>query len=415
MLIMILSAQKILRISQMFESRNSNRMHVLNKFLEMSKKRKIIITSFNNDLKNSFNIFKDLSIDLKFNEINHSKMLRKIFSPDTNDIGDKEYLNIFVKLIEKIKGINLLNLFCNTFYVDREVGRKSEIKESGGIDIFIYNENYSIIIENKITQRAGDQDNQLARYYKISKELKKTPVAIIYIPFYYQDPPLNDYTEDYRKYINKIKELLVIIPAIDPINGNDLTHGFLDKCSEYAKNMKNYTACVCLDQYSKFIKSKGDVDKMAKNEDMKFIEKVFSDMELKQTIEDIVEIWGNRPNIIAEIFLEYLKTDLNFTIISGYCGKMIDDDVFIYFHNDYQIGFGSIKGKFNKIKSAGKNIITEKDNIINFSGEDAFWIYGKLKQELFNNNIIEMKKKFSDIIKMLEDEMREILKMSNFA
>jgi len=409
--------QKCLKISQILEKRHNNRIHTVNNYLEMSKKRKKIIDSFNNDLENCFNIFMDLSIDSKFNEINHSKMLTKIFSPDTKDIGDREYLKIFIGLIEKIKGKEIVNKFTDSFFVEREVGRKSNINESGGIDIFISDKNHSIIIENKITQKAGDQENQLARYLVISEELHKESVAIIYMPFYYQLPPLHNYTDKYINYINTINELLVVIPALDPIEGNDLTHGFLDKCSEYAKSINNITASVCLDQYSKFIKSKGDVNKMAMNEDKKFIQEILSDRELRKTIEDISQLWNDRMNIISNILLDQLKNDFDFKIVTGnFYGKKINEDIFIYYHpNNFQFGFGSITGKLDKIKEELISIINAKKDFIDFDNANSFWVWGKLKQNLFDGDFNDIKKNLCLIIKEFEEEINEKLIVSNFA
>jgi len=406
--------QNCLKISQIFEKRYNNRISIANKYMEMSKRRRKIIESFNNDSKTSFNIFMDLSIDSNFNEINHSKMLAKIFSSDTKDIGNKEYLRIFIELIEKIKRKEIINKFTNSFCVEKE---KSGITESGRIDIFISDKDYSIIIENKITQKAGDQENQLARYYVISEELDKEPVAIIYIPFYYQLPPIYNYTDDYKKYIDTIKDLLVVIPALDPIEKNDLTHGFLDKCSEYAKSINNITAYVCLDQYSKFIKSKGEVDKMAMNEDKKFIQEVLSDKELRKTIEDIVQIWNERPNIIPYIILDQLINDFGFKIVKdNRYGKMINEDVFIFYHTwKFQFGFGSINGKLDNIKNELKNIFLTKKDIIDSGAEDSSWVWGLLKQNLFDGDFNDIKNNLSSIINKFEEEVREILRVSNNA
>jgi len=411
------SKQELMEISRIFEKRYSNRIHTIKKYPEMSRRRREIIENFNNDLKTSFNIFMDLSIDSKFNEINHSKMFAKIFSPDTKDIGDKEYLRIFIELIEKIKRKKIKNQFTDSFCVDREAGRTSDINESGGIDIFISDENFSIIIENKITQKAGYPDNQLARYLLISEELHKEPVAIVYMPFYYQLPPLYRYTGEYKELVETIIDLLVIIPALDPLEGNDLTHGFLDKCSIHAKSVNNMTACVCLDQYSKFIKSKGDAYKMAMNEDKKFVRDVLSDRELRHTVEDIVQIWGDRMNTIANILLDELIKDFDFKIVKdSFYGKMIDDDIFIYYHTyKFQFGLGSIGGKLEDIKTELESFIATKKDIIDFKNGDSYWFRGELKKNLFDGDFDEIKTNLSSIIESFEEEIREILKMSKIA
>lgn len=439
---------------QLFRDRYNNRLNVINYSLEMSKKRREIIEKFDNDSKASFNIFQNLSIDSNFNEINHSRMLEKIFSTDdTNkDINDKEYLNIFIRLIEKIKKEKIKNQFENSFYVIREFGRnksikeRARIKERGAIDIFIYNDKNSIIIENKITQKAGDKDDQLARYYLISRQFKRPPVAIIYMPFYHKVPPYN-YTGKYEKYIKTIRDLVVIIPALDPIDGNDLTHGFLDECSKYAKSINNITACVCLDQYSKFIKSKGDGNEMATNEDKKFIENILSNEELRKetedifeiwnksetkrkndenkfidyvnsndelrkTIEDIVEIWNKREELIGYILLDHLHNNFGFNRVKdGFFGKMINKDIFVYFDSNFQFGYGSINGKLEKIKNKLKNIITNRSEVMDFNNySDSSWVFGDLKKDLFYGDINEKKKKLTSLVRTFEKEIRGVLK-----
>jgi hypothetical protein len=362
----------------------------------MSKQRNKILQDCKNELDKSFNIFRDLSIDSKFNEINHSKMLKKIFSSDTPDICDKEYLNIFIRLIEKIKETEIGQYFDNGFSVETEVGRKNNIKESGGIDIFISDNEYCIIIENKITGKAGDKENQLARYYRIAKELKKEPLAIVYMPFYFNRPPINNYTGVYKKYINVINKLLVILPAWDPKGGNDLTRGFLDKCRDYAKDVNNKTAEVCFDQYSKFIKGKGELEQMATNGDKEFIKEIFSDINMRKTIEDIVEIWKNYPNIMGELFLDYFIEKHQFKHITEdkygeYHGKMVNNDIFIYFHpEELQFGFGSISGTMSQnIQDKLKKLLEKNADFVDFKGSDCMWVYGHIKQEILNMDNIE--------------------------
>jgi hypothetical protein len=380
---------------------NVKRYNVLEKFIPMSKRRNEILKNCKEDLDKSFNIFRDLAIDSKFNEVNHSKMLIKIFSSDTPDIGDEEYLNIFIKLIENIKRSKIDHHFDKKFRVEKEVGRTSDIEESGGIDILISDNNYCIIIENKITDKAPDIKNQLARYYKIVKELKKEPVAIVYMPFYYRIPPLNNYTGEYKELVNIIEKLLIILPAWDPKNHNDLTHGFLDKCVERAKSVNNMTAAVCLDQYSKFIIGKGDLEQMAKNENKEFIKQILSDADMQKTVEDIVEIWTSRHISMGELFLDYLIEKHKFKKnTTGYYGEMLNDDIFIYFAPyKYQLGFGSINGKIPQdIQDELKKILEKDIEFIKFEGADCSWVYGSIIPEVFTGNLENMYKILSQKI-----------------
>ena len=406
--------QKYDEICQMLKKQHDNRINAISSFMQLSEKRRKIIENFNTDLNNSFNIFEDLSIDSKFNEINHSKMLTKILSSDTRDIGDKQHLRIFINLIEKIKGRRLVDRFDKDYKVIREEGRKKSIKESGGIDIFILDKKHSIIIENKITQRADDKDNQLARYYNISEEKGITPVAIVYMPFYHRYPPIESYTGKYRKLINTIRGLLVIIPALESGSGDDLTHGFLDECSRYAKSVgkTKTTASVCLDQYSRLIKSKGDVNQVATNENKKFITSVLSDKAMKKTIEDIAEMWGEREKIQGQIFLDHLIAKSGFKIVTGeYYGKMINKDIFVYFYEDPpQSGFGSIGGRLTaKMQVKLKKIVTSCKELT-FAKSDASWVYGTINKDFLDGDPEAMKRAISSMVRKLEDEAKKILK-----
>jgi hypothetical protein len=400
------------KISQVLRKQYNNRINTITQFTQMSKERRRTIENYNHERKNAFNIFEDLSISSRFNEIDHSRMLAKILSPDTQDIGDRKNLKIFIELIERIKGHTLDNQFDNKFQVEREFGRTSNIKESGGIDIFIFDEKYSIIIENKITQKARDQDNQLARYYNISVELDRPAIAIIYMPFYYQQPPLENFTGEYRKLIDTIRDLLVIIPALDPGNGNDLTHGFLDECSNYAKSVDKTTAYVCLEQYSKFIKSKGEVDQMAMNCDKEFIKEVLSDENMRKTVEDIFEIWKNREKILKHILLDHLIEKSDFKRIKEvFHGRMINEDLFVYYHPvPFQVGFGSIADKLSEeLQEKLKDILTSDSKKINFKGETKSWVWGEINEDFLNDDLEDMKKFISSMVEKLEGEAKEIL------
>ena len=408
--------QKTKYFSNLFKKQHSNRIKTVNHFLEMLKERREVIENFNSISENSFNIFKDLSIDSKFSEINHSKMLGKILSPDTREIGDKQYLKIFIDLLEKIKGQRLQHLFDGKIEVKCEEGRQGNINERGAIDIFISSQKYSIIIENKITQKANDKDNQLARYYNISKKKGKKPLAIVYIPYNYTKPPINKYTGEYKKLKKTVTDLLIIVPALDLKKKNDLTHGFLDECSNFARREKKHTAYVCLDQYSKLIKSKGDQDRMAMLGNKKFIAEVLSNEELRKTVEEIVDIWKNhRAEALGELLLDHLIEKFNFKIIStGYYGKKINEDVFIYYgYNDFQLGFcSSVDGKLSKHKAELKRILTtNKDNIV-FEDADNTWVWGHINQDvLFSlSNFNDMKDFLSFLVKDFEKEAKKLLK-----
>ena len=406
------SMEKYTELASLLKGKSQNRIDFIRQISPMLGRRRGIIEKCLKDSEESLNIFTDLSTDRRFNEVNHSRMLRKILTPSTPEIGDIEYFKIFVELIEKIKGMPLKHKFDGNFLVETEIGRSGDINESGSIDILISDDEYSIIIENKITRLAGDQENQLARYYTISKELKKTPVAIVYMPFYYGEPPIDYYSGEYSKLIGKIRELLIILPAIDPKNQNDIVHGFLDKCSHYARSIDNYTAAVCLDQYSRLIKSKLEVDQMAMNEDRDLIEKILSDNEMKKTVEDIYEIWSSRFKTLGPIFLDHFINQHGFKAFNGYYGKKISEDLFIFFaaNANYEFGFGSIKEDTipKKLQNDLKQIIDKNSDFLYFKNASSTWVYGFVRQESLRGNLAEMKEFFSSNLRKFEEDFSEL-------
>ena len=156
------------------------------------EENKIIATSLINESKKiidevelkeketgeSFNIFQTLN--LATDEVRISSLIAEFLNPlGTHKQGNK-YLNIFLENLYE-KNPNFVNekftkkeilkdarVFTEQFHIVENIGSR--------IDIIIENDKYAIVIENKI--EAGDQDNQLWRYYQSKKDKK---VMIIYL------------------------------------------------------------------------------------------------------------------------------------------------------------------------------------------------------------------------------------------
>jgi hypothetical protein len=148
----------------------------------------------------SFNLFKDLTtkeIDERF----YSKILSKILDPNTPEIGNIEYLKLFIQLLRE-KNPRIINYTFNKNNVEVKT-------EHERIDILIMDNDYAIIIENKIAN-AADQENQLARYYETITKDGLTPLAMVYIPpNHLRNPHFETYTEEYKEMVDKIKKIYV--------------------------------------------------------------------------------------------------------------------------------------------------------------------------------------------------------------
>jgi hypothetical protein len=269
--------------------------------LEYYKEYKDLKKKYEDD--KTFNLFKDLTAK-KIDERFYSKILSKILDPNTPEIGNIEYLKFFIQLLRE-KNPKVIDYTFNK----NNVKVKTEHKD---IDILIMDNNYAVIIENKIAN-AADRKNQLARYVETIIKDDLTLLAIVYIPpNNLRNPYFETYTEKYKKMVDDIKEKYVQLPAIDSSsnNHNNLSEGFIDKCVQIAKNNKNHVAWVFMDQFSKLIKYNGRVLTMTNQTRKKIIEEVYSNYETVEIANEIGEIWKEKGQLLMEIFGEKLKAKL---------------------------------------------------------------------------------------------------------
>jgi hypothetical protein len=119
----------------------------------------------------SFNLFKVLRKDSDEVRL-HSRFIAAILDPDGSHRAGNTYLKLFLKQVE-------LNDFT---------AQNSKVfAEYQGIDILIRNDSgQAIVIENKIY--AGDQHQQLYRYYQTMKEEGIEDITIIYLTLYGKEP-----------------------------------------------------------------------------------------------------------------------------------------------------------------------------------------------------------------------------------
>jgi len=116
----------------------------------------------------NYNVFEILK--LSTNEVRtHSAFIGELLNPKGSHGQKDKYLKLFIEEL----GIKNFSTENATIELEKFIGYIPEDYNKGGyIDIFIFDrEKHVIAIENKIF--AGDQKNQLKRYYKYCKESTK--------------------------------------------------------------------------------------------------------------------------------------------------------------------------------------------------------------------------------------------------
>jgi hypothetical protein len=271
-------------------------------YAELSEKRDTLLKEYANSKDT---IFSSL---FKFRYENfHSEMLRKILDKKTPEIGNPGYLQVFVELLHKINPKIKHHFFSDAVSIECEFGKT---KQDGRIDIFIQDNKYALIIENKING-APDQPNQLAKYLGSAKKNGKEVVAIVYLPLFKNtSPPIEDYAEEYGDYIPEIREKLIILPAIDHIHPEkDMVHGFLKPCLQLDGNNEKQT--YILSEYMRLVQSLSGGLKMTEDIDMEFLGELYKNKKSISIAENISDVWNRREYLLGGLLREPVRDKLN--------------------------------------------------------------------------------------------------------
>jgi hypothetical protein len=198
---------KILSFLDFFTKTHENGKSLLDLFKEVDKEKL--------EVENSYNIFKIVS-DKWYLENFHTYIIASLLNPK-----EKHYQSIFLEKFLDI--VDSGNKFPRNNLKDIIVETQKDIGK-GIIDIFIYDENKNcIIIENKINN-AGDQPDQINRYYLGSVNEGYNPVCIVYIT-----PTLDrGVTKTDNKNIN---DILVHLPAYNRNNKEKSLWNWLEDCA----------------------------------------------------------------------------------------------------------------------------------------------------------------------------------------
>ena len=315
------------------------------------------------DINTCFNFFESIS-DKWYMENFHSDILYTILNPNTLEIGQEKFMELFVQFLNKIKKCNFN---CKSNYeVYREYPTKNIFAATntrgikGYIDILIKNDTQAIIIENKINN-APDQKNQLVRYmsHLVDLGIDKENITVVYLTLTSQNcgPDLSKYDGEFKVLTDYLKRNLIIINAIS-IN-NDLAKSFLGECCSYLdKNnysKKSNLALTYINQYKIMLEHLGGEAYM---DDFKkdFLNNIYSSVDMINAASELSTVWNSRYRIIEEMIKANMKNHLVFELqkvhecSNFYAWNIPRENYRVYWNRKNELGFASVEGeKFDPI------------------------------------------------------------------
>lgn len=263
--------------------------------------------------KNNFNLFSLISEayrpgeNVYKKENPNSEILKILLDPNTPEIGNPIVLKKFFEFI-KLEEYEKLFPDLSAVKIERERHR---------IDIYIHNDENSVIVESKL-YRARNQDFQLARYYLKSKEDGCTVRKIVYLTLnpiqkldlrdLYKPSKEKKYSqEEQKKYCAAIPEITPIITYISARNDNDekSLSVFFDRCSK-EKEIENKLLKMILKQYSNLlIKLAGE--QIMTSAEKKLISKIYESEESIKNALEFYQVWNRKDDALREIFADRFK------------------------------------------------------------------------------------------------------------
>ena len=129
-----------------------------------------------------FNVFS--ALDICSDEMRlHSRLLATLLNPKASHGLGNEFLKLFLIALGLPEDYIT---YCKEQIVERPIGEVTETT-GGRIDIILEDRGHAVIIENKIY--AGDQPNQLLRYYNYGvKTFGKNNFKLVYLTLYGNEP-----------------------------------------------------------------------------------------------------------------------------------------------------------------------------------------------------------------------------------
>lgn len=218
----------------------------------------------------NFNVFSALNICSDEMRL-HSRLLATLFNPKANHGLGNEFLRQF--LVTAIKVDDNYITHCNESIAERYVGEVTETT-GGRIDIILEDGKHGIIIENKIY--AGDQPNQLLRYYNYGvKQFGENNFKLVYLTLYGSEPSSDSlggghfefiklsYAQDILRLLEKLGKPQPVKPVhhtikdyitiIKQLTDQDMNTEYQQKIINEAINEKNIEVTLDLLQLTKQI------------------------------------------------------------------------------------------------------------------------------------------------------------------
>lgn len=167
-----------------------------------------------------FNVFS--ALNMCSDEVRlHSRLLATLLNPKANHGLRNEFLKSFLIALGLPEDYIT---YCKEQIVERPIGEVTEAT-GGRIDIILEDRGHAVIIENKIY--AGDQSNQLLRYYNYGiKMFGENNFKLVYLTLYGSDPSasslggahFNFIKLSYAQDILKLLEKLVKPQPVKPVH-----------------------------------------------------------------------------------------------------------------------------------------------------------------------------------------------------
>ena len=167
-----------------------------------------------------FNVFS--ALNMCSDEVRlHSRLLATLLNPKANHGLENEFLKSFLTALGLPEDYIT---HCKEQIVERPIGEVTEAT-GGRIDIILEDRGHAVIIENKIY--AGDQSNQLLRYYNYGiKMFGENNFKLVYLTLYGSDPSasslggahFNFIKLSYAQDILKLLEKLVKPQPVKPVH-----------------------------------------------------------------------------------------------------------------------------------------------------------------------------------------------------
>ena len=333
----------------------------------------------------SFNIFRAISATYHHENL-HSDVLASVLDPNDGlligDIG----MNLFCRALSEIEPritVGIETTGCN-------VEREHSTAGLGSIDILISDGSGAIIVENKIND-AVDQPNQLARYVTSAQDLGLNVEAVVYVVLTRGKKPPLSFSPEYGTLASFIEKRLVIVPAIDPVDGKDLRSLVVRPSLEYAASPERK---LFLEHYGELLGYMGRTFVVTELE-KELIESIYDSKETVKVVHDIVEVWGNRGKIIWLLILDRLAGEHDYRASEREVYLPVDDDMVVaLYRSDQSFGYMSTSAPITEDRrSALMEHLREFEAHPGFrivDKPDPYWAYGKCSPLAFGDTLSEM-------------------------